>query len=121
MRQDFRAIDAAPTEGINGQTVKLVPANFRGHETGNVTESHNLWQRGAIPKDIGQPDQTRCDAELLTGKACAMHNLADQRFAGGQIAVGFDPHRAHRLKASLGHALFDARVDLRDIFFEPLQ
>src|SRR5215467_489194 len=44
MSQDFRAVDAAPTKGIAGHTVKLVPANFCRHEDGKITTSHNLWK-----------------------------------------------------------------------------
>src|SRR5216683_2584409 len=50
--QDLRAIDAAPAKGITGHTVKLVPANLRGHEDGNIATAHNLWERGTIAKDI---------------------------------------------------------------------
>src|SRR2546430_1650594 len=79
--QDLGAIDTAPTKGISGHTVKLVPANLGGHEDGKPAPAHNLWERGAIAKDIGQPDLTRLDPKFLLPEAHPLQDLADERLA----------------------------------------
>src|SRR5258708_2445685 len=50
-----------------------------------------------------------------------MQNLADERLAGGKIAVGFHPHGPDRLEASLHDTLFHPRIESRNVLFEPVQ
>src|SRR4030081_405535 len=119
--QDLRTVDAAPAKGIVGHTVKLLPSDLRRHEDRKIAPAHNLWQRGTIAKDIWQPDMPGLDTKFLLPEVRPMQNLADERLARRKIAVGFNPHRAYRLKTSLRDTLFHPLIEFRNVLFEPLQ
>ena len=113
MRQHLGAVDAAPAEGVVGQAVVFVPRDLGGHEVVHVAALHDLRQRGAVAKDVGQPQHARVDAQLLAEEALAEHKLPHQRLGPAQVAVHLDPRGAGGLPASLGDALLQPRVDGR--------
>ena len=46
-------------------------------------------------------------AEFLFEKSLAEHYLTNKAFAADKIAVGFNPHRAFRLKSAFSYILLD--------------
>ena len=52
---------------------------------------------------------------MLAPEFLAVENLADQRFAAGDVAVGFDPGRADRLPAAVGDPFADLAEQVGEI------
>ena len=63
---------------------------------------HDLGQRGRVAEHVGQPDVVGLDPQFVEVEPLAVDDLADQRLARGDVAVGLDPHAPGRLEASLG-------------------
>ena len=102
MGEHPRAVDALPQEAVVGEDVVLVPGQLLGEEPSNAAALHDLGERRGIAEDIGQPHVLGLDAELLPMELLAVEDLADERFARGDVAVGLDPHAAGRLEPALG-------------------
>ena len=112
VRQDLRAVDATPAEGIIGHFVKLIPGQLGCHKILDAALLHDLRQRAGIAKHVRQPQDAAVHAEFILEKALAVDELPHQRLAAGQVAVRLHPHAALGLPASLRHALPNARVQL---------
>ena len=110
--QNLGAVDAPPDEGVVGDAVDLIPGQLGGHEVVDAGLAHDLGQGTGVAKDIGQPQDLVVLAEFLPEEPLAVEELTDQALAGGQIAVGLQPHAAFRLPAALGNALLDLLVEL---------
>ena len=108
MHEHPGAVDALPVEVFIGEAVGVVPAQLGGQEIVNRTALHNLWNRRAVTKGIGQPEAVGGIAELLAVVPLAPEELADHRLAGGDVAVTLHPDGAVRLVASLGDFLANA-------------
>ena len=76
----------------------------------------DLRERGRVAEHVGQPQVGRLAPELVEEEALAVHDLADQRLARRDIAVGLDPHAPDRLEPAgrdlLADPLVQRRVDL---------
>ena len=78
MRQDLRAIQALPQEGIVRQAVVLTPADLDGHEIFETRLLNELRQCTGIAKDIGQPQYGTISipAEMLAEVHAPQQELA---------------------------------------------
>ena len=103
MGQKFASVDAAPMEGVIGETVGLVPGHFLAHEIRASGEAGDLRQRSRTAEYIRQPQVLHFDSELIPEEILAIEKLADQRFAARQIAVGFNPHSSEQFPAAGAH------------------
>ena len=74
---------------------------------------HDLRQRSRIAKHVWEPQNLAVLAEFPLEKALSVQELPHERFAGGQVRVGLDPHAALDLPASLCDTLFDLGVKFR--------
>ena len=106
--QNLGSVDAAPHEGVVGDLVDLVPGQLGGHEVVHTGLLHDLGQSAGVAEHVGQPQDPVVHAEFFLEELLAVHELADQGFTGGQVAVGFQPHAAFGLPA----AFFDLLLDL---------
>ena len=61
-------------------------------EVGHAGSREYLRQRRRVAEDIGKPAAAWPRAELLLEETDAVEQLSNQRLAGGDIAVGLDPH-----------------------------
>ena len=71
------------------------------------------------PKTSGSQATVLRRAERLLEVALAVDELADERLAAGDVAVGLEPHAADRLPAALGHALLDPLEDGGIVLLDP--
>ncbi len=54
----------------------------------------DLRQRAGIAEHVRQPEHPAVDAELVLEELLAVHELADQALAAGDVGIGLDPHAA---------------------------
>ena len=111
MGEDLGAVDAPPDDGVVGHLVDLVPGQLGGHEVVDAALLHDLGQGAGVAEHVRQPQDAVVHAELLLEEPLAVDELAHQGLAGGQVAVGFQPHAALRLPAALLDALLDALIE----------
>ena len=114
--EDFASVDSSPFEQIIGNGVELVPADLRGHESVNLTQLQNLRQRPAVAEYIRKPQVLAFLSELALKEPGTVKELAYQRLAGGNVAVGLYPHTAVGLPLALGNSLLDALIKLGAVF-----
>ncbi len=100
--EDPGTVDALPEEAVMGKDVVLVPGELLGEEPPDAALLHDLGQRGRIAEHVGQPHIVGLDSQFIEVEAFAVDDLADQRFARRNIAVGFDPHASGRLEPAFG-------------------
>ena len=120
MREHLGAVDALPEEGVIRDAVDLVPRELGGHEIVHAGLFHDLRQCAGIAEHIRQPQDFIILAEFLAEEALAVQELAHERLAGGQVAVGLEPHAALDLPAALRDALLDLFVHLRIALLEEI-
>ena len=119
MSEDVGPVDALPEEGVMGKFVELAPGDFLREEVFDPRFFHDLRQRGGVPEHVGDPHVAGHIAELLLEIAFAVENLADQRFARGQVAIGLDPHGPDRLPLAAADGFFDAVPDFGIVGLHP--
>ena len=120
MCQHLRAVDPLPPEGVVGVPGDPAPRQFLGHKIGHAGLRQELRQRPRIAEHIRHPQAVGIPPELLAEEPLAVKDLADQRFAGRQVGVGLDPHRALDFPPSLGDAPLDCGIKLRVVPLYPL-
>ena len=116
--EDLSTVQTPPTEHIVGHGVGLVPADLRGNETINAGLLQNLGQSSGVAEYIGQPQHLALHTEFLLEEPFAEENLANQGFAGGQIAVCLDPHGAFHFPAAGGNHLLHFLIGLGAFFLQ---
>ncbi len=117
MREDARAVDALPVEGVVRERIGLVPRDLLGEEVVHPGLARDLRERARVAERVGQPDLARLVAQLLQEEPLALHELAGQRLRAGHVGVRLHPHPADRHEAALGDAHADA---LEQLGVEPL-
>ena len=120
VREHARAVEAFPPKRAVGETVLLVPAQLLGHEPVTATGGKDLRQRGGIAKHVGDPHLGASHAEPALEVPLAVHHLAHQALATGQVHVGFNPHAAHRHELPRRHPFGDACKQCRVVAFHPV-
>ena len=118
--EHLAAVDALPEEGVIGQLVVLVPADLGGKELIHPGFPEDLGQGGAVAEHVRQPEDVAVHPELLLHEPLAVEDLTDQALAGGEVAVGLQPHGALHLPAALLDPLEDLPVELRGLLFHIL-
>ena len=78
VREDLRAVDTLPHEGVVRQTGGVVPAELLGEEPRVARALGDLRPGAGVAEAVGQPDAVRLDAELLPEIALAVADLPDQ-------------------------------------------
>ncbi len=101
------AVDPLPEEGVAGRLVELVPGELLGEEETDARPAHDLRERARVSEDVRVPKLATGDPELLAEEALAVEELADERLARGDVAVGLDPCPSRRHEAPLGDAPLD--------------
>ncbi len=119
MGEDPGSVDAFPEKGVVRKFIELAPGNLLGQEIIDPALAHDLGKRCRVTEDIGNPDVARFIAELLLEKPLAVEDLAHQRFARGEVAIGLDPHGTNRLPLTATHRFFDPLIDVRVMGLHP--
>ncbi len=117
VREDARAVDPLPEEGVMRKPVRLVPRDLLREEVFGTGGPRDLRQRGGVAERVGQPHLAGMHTELLHEEPRALDELPHERFAPDQVRVRFDPHAADRHEPAFGHADADA---LEEFGIEPL-
>ena len=115
------AVDALPPERVVGKAVGVVPGELLGDEPVDAGGGHDLGQGGGVAEGVGQPQLPALDAEALGEVPLAEDDLAHQRLARGQVAVGLHPHPAHRHELAGADPGGDAGEQLRVALLDPGQ
>ena len=120
MRQNLRAVQALPPERIEWEFIGLIPADFDRKKILQTRQLHQLRQIPRVAKDIRQPQHGgfRAHAKFLGEVIAPQQKLAGQRFAAADVAIGFDPHAADDLPATLEDAGFNRGKQLGVIGFD---
>ena len=111
VREHRRAVDPDPAEGVVLGRVEPVPRELLREEAVDAGAAHDLRQLAVVAEHVGVPEHARAAAELALEEALAVHELAHERLAGGQVAVGLDPRPADREPLPGGDALADPRPE----------
>ena len=119
VREDLRPVDPFPQEAVVGEHVVLVPGQLLGQEAVDAGLAHDLGKVGRVPEDVGQPYLGRVPPELPGEEALAVEDLAHERLARRDVAVGLDPHAPDRLELSAFDLLLHAAVEVRVPVFHP--
>ena len=98
--QHPRAVAGFPPEEATGQ-VLLLRAGPQEDVMVQPTFLEDLWQHPMVPKTIDAVAHAGGDAEPGAEVALPEQCLPDERFAAGDVAVGFDPPATDDLPAAL--------------------
>ncbi len=120
VRQNLAAVNAAPDKRIVGYLIRLIPGQLCGHEIVDAASFHDLGQSAGVAEHIGQPQNAVIQTKFVLEETLAVDKLPHQRLAGGEVGIGFQPHTAFRLPASLFHAFLDFFKHFRIAFLEEL-
>ena len=104
VREDARAVDALPEEGVVRKAVGLVPRDLLREEVLGACGSRDLRDGGREAEGVGQPHLARVHPELVAEESRPLDELPHQRLAADQVRVGLDPHPADRHEPTLGDA-----------------
>ena len=118
--RDRGPVDPPPSEKIIWHDIHVVPADLRGDEPVDTALFQDLRQRRRVSEDVGEPEDTGIDAELLFEEALSVDYLAYERLARRQVAVGLEPHRSLDLPPSGGDHLLYLAVKLGSVLFDRL-
>lgn len=121
VREDARAVDALPPEGVVGERVDLRPGDLLGQEPGGAGELDDLRQGGGVAEGVGQPDVAGLDSELVQEELLAVEELADHRLAAHHVGVGLHPHAAHRHELPVGDLLLDPPEEFGPVGLDPVE
>ncbi len=119
VRQYFRTVESLPLERAVRELVGLVPAQLLRNEAVAPAGAENLGQRRRVAEHIGKPCLLAAHSEPRLEVALAVHKLAHQAFAAGQVHVGLDPHATDRLPLAAGYPLANAIEQRRVVLFHP--
>ncbi len=117
--EDAGAVDALPPESVVGELVGLVPGDLLGEEPFVAGQLGELRVGRVVAEGVGQPDALGLHAEVLDEEPLAVHELAGDGFAAGQVAVGLHPHAADRHPLALLDRLLDAGPHARVVVAHP--
>ncbi len=104
-----------------GEGVGVVPGQLLGDEPFHAGRGHDLGQGGRIAEGVGQPELPAVDAEAALEEALAVDDLAHQRLARRDVAVGLHPHGAHRAELAGADPLADPGEEGRVVLLHPGQ
>ena len=117
--EDARAVDAFPHERVVRELGGIVPRDLLREEPFVPGTAGDLRPCAGVSEAVRQPYALGLHTEMFLEVFAAICNLANQRFAGGQHAIGFHPHAADRDEPTFFDALFHALEDVRMILFQP--
>ena len=83
-------------ERVVRRRVEAVPGQLLGQEAVDAGAAHDLRQLAVVAEHVGVPELAAAAAELALEEALAVQELAHERLARGQVAVGLDPGAADR-------------------------
>ena len=121
MREHLAAVVALPHERVVLRLVEAVPRQLLREEARDAGLAQDLRELPGVAECVRAPELAVAPAELALEPALAVQELAHERLARRQVAVGLDPAAAdrHELTAldgraqpppQLGIALLDPRV-----------
>ena len=111
VREHRRAVDADPAERVVLGRGVAVPGELLGEEAADAGAAHDLRELAVVAEHVGVPEHLGAAPELLLEEALAVEELAHQRLARGEVAVGLDPRPADREPLAARDPLADARVE----------
>ena len=120
MSRHFRSVHASPAESVVGQTVRVVPADLGGHKIRHAAFLHNLGQSSRIAEHVRQPQIFALIVKFFPEEIFSHQNLADDGFAGSDVAVALYPHRTCGFPFAFLYTLFDMLVHIGVILFEKI-
>ncbi len=121
MGQHAGTVDPLPDERAARRLVELVPGKFLGQEEADARAPHDLGQRARVAKDVRVPEFAANPPELLLEETLAREELAHERLAAGDIAIGLDPGAAREDELPLLDLGLDLCVKRGLVFPDPGQ
>ena len=115
----LRPVDAAPAEGVVRWAGELVPRELLGDEARDPELAEDLRQLPVVAERIGAPVDRAAPAEVVLEPPLPAEQLADERLAARQVAVGLDPGAADHLPAALGDPLGERAKSAGSSSLEP--
>ena len=88
------AVDPLPHERVVRRRVEPVPRELLGEEAPDPGAAHDLRELAVVAEDVGVPELAAAAPELALEEPLAVQELADERLARRQVAVGLDPRAA---------------------------
>ena len=119
VRDHRGAVDADPAERVVVGRRVAVPGQLLGQEAADAGAAHELRELAVVAEHVGVPEHLGAAPEFLLEEALAVEELADQRLARGQVAVGLDPRPADRQPLAARDGVLDARVEPRRTVADP--
>ena len=119
VREDARAVDALPPEGVVRHGVDLVPRDLLRQEPARPGGRDDLRQGARVAERVGHPGLLALDPELIQEELLARDELAGHRLAAGHVGVTLDPHAADGNELPRSDLLADAGEHLRVVLLHP--
>ena len=88
------AVDPLPHERVVRRRVEPVPRELLCEEAPDPGAAHDLRELAVVAEDVGVPELAAAAPELALEEPLAVQELADERLARRQVAVGLDPRAA---------------------------
>jgi len=93
MDEHVAPVDPVPRECVVLGLVEAIPRQLLRQETADAAFTHDLRQLAVVPEDIGVPELETAVAELPLEEPLTVQELAQERLAGGDVAIRLDPVR----------------------------
>ena len=112
---NFASIHPLPGKVMIWERLRTIvcPEYLLRSQVFHAASLENLRQNRAVSEGIRQPKELTVNVKLFLIEPLAMHNLANQRFAGSHIGIRFHPHTAICNPLTSLHFLFNLGVELR--------
>ena len=94
VREHLAAVVTLPHERVMVGPVEAVPRELLREEARDAGLAQDLRQLPGVAEGVRAPELAVAPAELALEPALAVQELARERLAGGQVAVGLDPAAA---------------------------
>ena len=117
--EHLAAVDPLPGERVVLGRVEAVPRELLREEPRDARLAHELRELAGVAEDVGLPELRASPAELALEEALAVQELAGERLARGQVAVGLDPRPADRRPLAARDALADVVPERRVVLADP--
>ena len=115
--EHLAAVDSLPQEGLVPGFVEVVPRQLLGEKVADAGLAHDLRQLAVIPEHVRVPELAAEGAELALEEALAVQELAAERLARRDVAVGLHPGAAHGHPLPGVELLLDPVVQVRVALF----
>src|SRR5207247_1330320 len=114
-----RAVDALPDERVVWLFGEAVIGELLSQKTIKTRSAKDLGELTVVAERVGQPAIGAARTEFGFEEPLTEEKLPDERFSGGDVAVGLDPGATDRQPLTATDTIGDSFVEIRLMFLDP--